>query len=351
MSVLVAYASRHGSTRGIAERIAERLRADGLDAEVRPAAEVHDASGYDAFVIGAAAYMFHWLKDATTFVGRNRALLAERPAWLFSSGPIGTDTVDKQGRDVLQTSIPREFPGLRDAIHPRDEKVFFGAIDPTARPVGIAERFLSLMPAARNALPRGDFRDWPAIDAWADGIAQELGATVAGRAMRDGVPATTPGTIAGATSVQPAAPSTSRRTPVVATLIGIPAAMIVLAAANGTSAPLVGDGTGALVALWILGSAMCALGISAMRDRFGIGRANVLGMPLGILATALVLSGLFGWPLLLQPIVDALGGSGSASLVRAAIIGLGAVMVVKWTIAWLSYLPRGTASAVSSRGA
>jgi len=52
--------------------------------------------------------------------------------------------------------------------------VFFGALDPGAKPVGIAERFVSLMPAARNALPKGDFRDWPAIDAWADGIATEL---------------------------------------------------------------------------------------------------------------------------------------------------------------------------------
>lgn len=145
--------------------------------------------------------------------------------------------------------------------------------------------------------------------------------------------------------MQTRAASASRLKPVVATLVGIPAAAIVLAALNGTSAPLVGDGTAALVALWVLGSVMCALGISAMRDRFGIGRANVAGMPLGLLATALVLSGLFGWTLLLEPVVDALGGPGSASLARAAIVGVGVVMVVKWVIAWLSYLPRRTASA------
>ena len=177
MSILVTYASRHGSTRGIAERIAERLRANGLAAEMRPAAEVRDAGRYDAFVVGGAAYMFHWLKDATTFVKRNRTLLAERPTWLFSSGPVGTDTVDKQGRDVLETTIPKEFRELRDAIQPRGEKVFFGAVDPAAKPVGLAERLVSLMPAGKDALPKGDFRDWPAIDAWADQIAQDLAAT------------------------------------------------------------------------------------------------------------------------------------------------------------------------------
>ena len=122
--------------------------------------------------------MFHWLKDATEFVNRNQALLAIRPTWLFSSGPIGTDTVDKQGRDVLESSIPKEFPGLREAIHPRGEKVFFGAVDPAAKPIGIAERLMSVMPAGKDALPKGDFRDWPAIDAWADEIARDL---VAGR--------------------------------------------------------------------------------------------------------------------------------------------------------------------------
>ena len=139
--------------------------------------------------------------------------------------------------------------------------------------------------------------------------------------------------------------SPSRRKPVIATLFGIPAAVIVLAAANGASAPLVGDGAAALVALWILGSAMCALGISAMRERFGFAPTNFLGMLLGLLATALLLSGMFGWPLLVRPIVDALGGPEAASLVRAAIVGVGGVMAVKWTIAWLSCLPRRTAPA------
>jgi hypothetical protein len=147
--------------------------------------------------------------------------------------------------------------------------------------------------------------------------------------------------------VQASAAPPSRLKPVLATLFGIPAAAIVLAAVNGARAPLVGDGAAALLALWILGSAMCALGISAMRERFGYARANIVGMPLGLLATALVLSGLFGWSLLLQPIVDALGGPDSASLVRAAIVGVGAVMVAKWTIAWLSYLPRRSAPAAA----
>ena len=179
MTVLVAYASRHGATRGIAERIGERLRAHGMEADVAPAAGVTDASRYDAFVVGAAAYMFHWLGDATAFVRRNGSLLASRPTWLFTSGPLGTDLVDKEGRDVLETTVPKEFAELRTAIHPRGEKVFFGAYDPGQKPVGIGERFARMMPAVRDAMPVGDFRDWDAIDAWVDEIAAALAPSVA----------------------------------------------------------------------------------------------------------------------------------------------------------------------------
>lgn len=180
MRVLVAYASRHGATKGIAERIADRLRHAGIAAEACRASDVRDIAPYDAVVVGSAAYMFHWLKEAIQFVGRHRARLAARPVWLFSSGPVGTDRVDAKGRDVLVSSEPREFLELRGTLRPRGERVFFGAWDPTAPPVGLAERFVRHLPAtARDAMPVGDFRDWPAIEAWADEIAADLAAAVA----------------------------------------------------------------------------------------------------------------------------------------------------------------------------
>jgi menaquinone-dependent protoporphyrinogen oxidase len=179
VKVLVAYASRHGATRGIAERIAQRLEERGLEASVQAADRVQRADDFDAFVVGSAAYMYHWMKEATGFVRRNRALLARRPVWLFSSGPIGTDLVDDKGRDVLVASEPREFAEFAEVLHPRDQRVFFGAYDPDAPPAGLAERFMQrftrLFPSIRDAMPTGDFRDWPKIESWADGIARDLG--------------------------------------------------------------------------------------------------------------------------------------------------------------------------------
>jgi menaquinone-dependent protoporphyrinogen oxidase len=173
MKVLVAYASRHGATTGIAERIVDGLQAHGLTAELRPVDQVGEVERYDAFVIGSAAYLFHWLKDATRFVKRHRALLATRPVWLFSSGPLGTDRVDEHGDDVLEATRPKEFDELAGLVHPRGMQVFFGAWDPHAPLVGVTEQLVRRLPATAET-PAGDFRDWPAIDVWSAEIAREL---------------------------------------------------------------------------------------------------------------------------------------------------------------------------------
>ena len=75
------------------------------------------------------------------------------PCGLFSSGPLGTDLVDKDGRNVLETTRPKEFDELTKLLHPRGEQVFSGAYDPDAPPAGLGERFVQHMPAARVALP------------------------------------------------------------------------------------------------------------------------------------------------------------------------------------------------------
>jgi menaquinone-dependent protoporphyrinogen oxidase len=122
--------------------------------------------------------MTTWLHEATAFVREHERLLAGRPVWLFSSGPVGPDKVDKHGRDVLVTSIPKEFAGFERTIHPREERVFFGALDPDAEPRGIADRFMrgftGLFPGIKSSMPFGDFRDWREIEAWAEGIADSL---------------------------------------------------------------------------------------------------------------------------------------------------------------------------------
>lgn len=175
MNVLIAYASKHGATAGIAERIGSTLTAEGIPATVKPVEEVDDVTHYDAVVLGSAAYAFHWMHEASAFAKRHHASLAERPVWLFSSGPLGEEKVDKEGRDVRQTTEPREFDKFADLLNVRGDHVFFGKWDPESEPVGLMEKVMDHLPGKpRKAMPAGDFRDWDEVEAWAHGIAEEL---------------------------------------------------------------------------------------------------------------------------------------------------------------------------------
>jgi menaquinone-dependent protoporphyrinogen oxidase len=172
MTVLVGYSSKYGATEGIAERLARKLREAGRDAEAKPVASVESPARYNAFVIGSAAYMGSWRKDAVDFVRGNLELLTSRPVWLFSSGPLGTEKHNAEGGDLVNDAEPKQFEEFAIALEPLGMKVFFGALDPAG--LRRRDRLVRMIPAGRELLPEGDFRDWDAIDAWAAVIAAEL---------------------------------------------------------------------------------------------------------------------------------------------------------------------------------
>jgi menaquinone-dependent protoporphyrinogen oxidase len=174
MRVLVAHASKHGATAGIAEHIGATLSEAGHEVRVLPVTEAGDVTSYDAVVVGGATYVGHWRKDATAFVEDHRDELAARPVWLFSSGPIGADKTDKEGKDLRTVSKPQEMDDLVAAVRPRGQRVFFGALDP--HELTVSERLVRKLPAGRDLLPEGDFRDWDDVDGWSAEIVQALGA-------------------------------------------------------------------------------------------------------------------------------------------------------------------------------
>ena len=184
--VLVVYGSRHGATEGIARRIGEVLRAQGLAAPVVSADAVapEDVRDADAFVIGSAVYMGHWLKEPTEFLENYPTSLRARTVWLFSSGPLPGSTRSKTPNDPLTDALgPIAGPGsggrkkieeLGASIGARDHRVFLGRYDPDDPPRSFPERFVRMLPMAKGVLPHGDFRNWPDIDAWATEIAATM---------------------------------------------------------------------------------------------------------------------------------------------------------------------------------
>jgi menaquinone-dependent protoporphyrinogen oxidase len=163
--ILIAYATKHGATAEIAEKIGQVLRQAGLRVDVLACDRVGDLAGYGAVVLGSAVYIGQWQKEAATFLAANEKALAERPVWLFSSGPTGTG-------DPSQLTKGWRFPEaqqpIADRIRPRDIAFFHGELD--VKELNLAERLVIKGVKA----PVGDFRDWGSITAWAAAIADAL---------------------------------------------------------------------------------------------------------------------------------------------------------------------------------
>jgi len=171
--VLVAYASKHGSTKEIAEAIAAQLTDDGLSVDCISAEEVQSVEAYGAVVLGSAVYMKRWQKEARHLLKHQAAKLAERPLWVFSSGPCGKSP-DPTWAEPSHVIDRVEHLGARDHV------VFGGRLP--AEPSNFIEKAM-----VRDTPPeQADLRDWDAIRAWAQSISGELlGASVpqsAGRA-------------------------------------------------------------------------------------------------------------------------------------------------------------------------
>jgi menaquinone-dependent protoporphyrinogen oxidase len=167
VKVLVTAATRHGATGEIAQAIAETLRDQGLDPAVLDPDQVGGVEGYDAVVLGSAVYAGHWLKPARELVARCGPAMAERPVWLFSSGPVGDPPKPEED--------PVDVAELLTTTRARDHRVFAGKL--VRKQLAFPER--AIVSALRA--PEGDFRDWAAITGWAAGIAT---------ALRSGAPAT-----------------------------------------------------------------------------------------------------------------------------------------------------------------
>lgn len=165
MNVLVAYASKYGATREIAEKIGAALQQPGLQVDVLPVAKVRDLAAYQAVILGSAVYVGKWMKAACQFLEKHQQALAQRPVWVFSSGPTG------EGDPVALLEgwrLPAEQKPILDRIQPRDITVFHGNIDESR--VNLIER--TAVKAIKK--PFGDFRDWNAVAAWAASIAAAL---------------------------------------------------------------------------------------------------------------------------------------------------------------------------------
>lgn len=169
--VLVGYASAHGSTRGVAERIAAGLDQMGCHVELRPLRQVTDVRGYDVVVLGSAVHNGAWLPTATEFVRRNSSALAERRVYTFSVGTLGEQSTMVSPvitRLLRSLGESKKITAIKEMVHPVDHHRFAGALAPAH--YSFIGRLLFRAMGGRF----GDHRNWPEIDAWAEHVGHEL---------------------------------------------------------------------------------------------------------------------------------------------------------------------------------
>ena len=169
--LLVAYATRAGSTVQVAEKIGETLRTNGATVDVRAIKSVRDVNGYDAVVIGSAIRMSNWLPEAVEFIKKNQGQLRQMPTAFFTCHALNTgdDETSRQTREAYTAPV-------RQILTPQTEVFFSGKLDHAK--LNFVDRTLAKAVEKSTNTQEGDARDWEKIRAWAEQLAPRFKLTV-----------------------------------------------------------------------------------------------------------------------------------------------------------------------------
>jgi len=159
--ILVTYASRAGSTAGVAEAIGQTLTDSGAQVEVRPMKEVQDLAPYGAVVAGSAIQAGQWLPEALQFMQTHQAALARKPFAAFLVCMTLAMPNNKYQEQVADWLKP-----VRALVKPVSEGLFAGALDISKIP-SFGDRLKFRLSVAFGVWSEGDHRDWNAVRAWA----------------------------------------------------------------------------------------------------------------------------------------------------------------------------------------
>lgn len=155
--ILVAYASKAGSTGEVAQAIGQTLSAGDAAVDVRLAGDVTDVSDYDAVVVGSAIRMGRWLPEATNLVKENAAAFGELPIAYFAVSGFLKDP-EKRGE------VEGYLAPVRAMREPDSIGLFAGKMDYSK--LSFFERMIVKMVGTGE----GDWRDWDAIHTWAKSL-------------------------------------------------------------------------------------------------------------------------------------------------------------------------------------
>jgi menaquinone-dependent protoporphyrinogen oxidase len=162
--VLIAYASKVGSTADVADEIS-RVIEQGSDVvvDVKPVSRVKDVTGYDAVIVGSAIRGGKWLPSAVQFIEQHQDALKRIPVAYFVVCLTMRDDTEENRRKVIAYLDP-----VRKVFQPLDIGLFAGELEYEKFP--LPTRLMVKL----SGKPCGDFRNWDAIRAWASSLRPAL---------------------------------------------------------------------------------------------------------------------------------------------------------------------------------
>jgi menaquinone-dependent protoporphyrinogen oxidase len=163
--ILVTYASRAGSTRGVAEAIGKTLVEGGEQVDVLRMQDVKDLAPYRAVVAGSAIQGRQWLPEAMQFMQTHRATLVQKPFAAF----LVCMTLAMPNADKYRAHVADFLEPVRALVRPVSEGLFAGALDISKIP-SFGDRLKFRLSVLFGVWTEGDHRDWNAIRAWAESI-------------------------------------------------------------------------------------------------------------------------------------------------------------------------------------
>jgi len=161
--ILVAYASRSGSTAGVAQAIGEVLASHGESVDVLPVGEVTDLSSYKAVVAGSAIQGQKWLPEGMKFLHQHRGELSQKPFAAF----LVCITLSMKNAEQYREGVSGWMSPIRAVVHPLSVGLFAGTLEFNKMPFSMNTLAMRI-PVMMGMWKTGDHRDWNAIRAWAE---------------------------------------------------------------------------------------------------------------------------------------------------------------------------------------